>query len=603
MSLVRRGKSLLLFASVFLAVPLVVHAGICDVAWDGDKVAAAIAGRPAYLRVPLRDKQQQVTEVTVDQIQAFNEAKDRISRAAGLSPNFIICSGNDPNAFATSGTNGEVVGVTVGMLKLVNGDRDMAGAVIGHEMAHHTQRHRSLADSRDALIGLAALVLGVAVDSRLQRRGSVSTGLGLDLAQLGGALISRKFNRDQEREADDVGFQYMVTAAFNPNGAVRLAERMNQSGSGGIGLFFDSHPGWSERTERFQTMIAGNPQAQQLIARSAPSPTVASTSTQQDSTSTQTIALAPTYTTSDAQKSYSDGLSAWRAKDVVTAVREFRSAAAGGYAPAQAIVGYLYQNGFGGLPKDESEAVRLYRLAADQGDALGQNNLAAAYARGMGGLQKDEAEAVRYFKLSADQGNAQGQAGLGLAYLRGAGGLQKDEAEGVRLFRLSADQGNAQGRNSLGAAYAMGIGGLQKDEVEATRLYRLAADQGHAQAQANLGVMYAAGRGGLVKNEAEAARLFRLSANQGNALGQATLGYMYSTGTGGLSKNEVEALRLYRQSADQGSALGQNNLGAMYEFGRGGLPKDIEEAVLWYQKAAAQGNNLAIANLKRLGRM
>jgi len=154
------------------------------------------------------------------------------------------------------------------MFKLVNGDEAMAAAVIGHEFAHHTRGHRAEAAARDALIGLAGLIVGLALESKLQHRNPANAGLGQNLAQIGSTLVSRKFDRDQEREADAVGFEYMVSARFNPTGAVRLAEKMNQVG-GGVGLFFDTHPGWPERTQRFQELIAESPQAQQLAALSA----------------------------------------------------------------------------------------------------------------------------------------------------------------------------------------------------------------------------------------------------------------------------------------------------------------------------------------------
>jgi TPR repeat protein len=75
------------------------------------------------------------------------------------------------------------------------------------------------------------------------------------------------------------------------------------------------------------------------------------------------IALAPTYESSDAERSHAAGLAALRTRDFVTAVREFRSAALAGYAPSQATVGYLYLNGLGGLPKDEAEAARWFAPA------------------------------------------------------------------------------------------------------------------------------------------------------------------------------------------------------------------------------------------------
>ncbi len=553
-----------LFAFLF-AVPLVAHAGVCDTAWNVDKVVAAISGRPSYLRIPLRDKEQRVHEVTADQIRAFHEAKERIGSAAGLSPTFIICDGASPNAFATANQNGELVGVTVGMLRMVDGDRDMAAAVLGHELAHHTKRHRESATARDAFLGLAGVLLGAVVDARSQRRTGVATGLGVNLGQIGANLISRKFDRDQEREADEVGFEYLVTAGFNPLGAVRLAEKLNQLG-GGAGLFFDSHPGWSERRERFQSMIAGNAQAQQLIARTAPSTTPASPTVAQAQTTLEEIVLDPNFTISDAQKSYEQALAAFRSKDIVTGVREMRTAATAGYGPAQATVGYLYSRGIGGLPRDEVEAVRLFRLAADQDDPLGQANLGFMYTIGRGGLTKDDVEAVRLLTLSAEQGNAIGQANLGYLYASGRGGLARDEVEAARLYRLAADQGNALGQANLGGMYASGRGGLQKDDVEAVRLFRLASDKGNALGQALLGIAYLQGRGGLTKDATAAVRVLRSSVNQGNPIGQATLGYLY-------------------------------------ENGLGGVPKSISDAVSLYQKAAEQGNTMAISNLKRLGRM
>jgi predicted Zn-dependent protease len=75
----------------------------------------------------------------------------------------------------------------------------------------------------------------MAVDTRQQRRTGIYTDLGVRAGKIGATLVSRKFNRDQEREADDVGFQYMVAAGFDPTGAVRFAETANRMGASGSG--------------------------------------------------------------------------------------------------------------------------------------------------------------------------------------------------------------------------------------------------------------------------------------------------------------------------------------------------------------------------------
>jgi len=51
-------------------------------------------------------------------------------------------------------------------------------------------------------------------------------------------------------------------------------------------------------------------------------------------------------------------------------------------------------------------------LAADKGNALGQANLGVFYENGRGGIPRDEREALRLCELAADQGNEFAQAAL-----------------------------------------------------------------------------------------------------------------------------------------------------------------------------------------------
>jgi TPR repeat protein len=64
----------------------------------------------------------------------------------------------------------------------------------------------------------------------------------------------------------------------------------------------------------------------------------------------------------------------------------------------------MYEQGRGGLIKDETQAVTLYRLAADQGYASGRVHLASMYERGTG-IGKNLDEAKRLYELAAKQGN------------------------------------------------------------------------------------------------------------------------------------------------------------------------------------------------------
>ncbi len=540
---------------VLLTWSPIATAGVCDLTWDGDKIAEQFRGRPAYMGIRLNDRNQATfDQISVGQVAAFQEAKVRIASAAAINPRFIVCSDRAPNAFAIPTNDGPVVGVTIGMLKMVDGDRDQAAYILGHEWAHHNLNHMQAGQARDAIIGIAGIFLGALVQKNT--RGRYGTDFGFNLAQIGTQLVSAKFTRDQERDADENGVRYMVAAGYNPDGAIRLANSFSRAGMNGVGLFFDNHPGWDEREERFKSLIASDPVIGRAYARASPEATRVAT--------VQAPPVAPAAVTSSAQtepgqSQFFEAIAAVRRNDFESAAALLRQSNDLGYVPAATTLGYLYSIGKG-VAKDEIEAIRLYRIGVDRGNALAEANLGFMYQTGRGGLSQNYEEAVRLYKLSAEQNNHQGQANLGAMYAGGRGGLHQDPTEAVRLFRLSADQGNAGARAAMGFMYITGSGGLPKDDNEARRLFQLAADQSNASGQAGLGIFYATGRGGLVKNDAEGIRLVRLSVEQGSSIGQYALGYAYATGKYSLPMDEAEAIRLYRLAAAQGHAAAKREL-------------------------------------------
>src|ERR1017187_280746 len=80
---------------------------------------------------------------------------------------------------------------------------------------------------------------------------------------------------------------------------------------------------------------------------------------------------------------FSDGTSAYKRQDYVTALRFWRPLAEQGDARAQNNLGLMYVYGQG-VPKDDGLAVEWYWLAAEQGNAAAQNNLGVMYADGRG---------------------------------------------------------------------------------------------------------------------------------------------------------------------------------------------------------------------------
>src|SRR5918911_1031109 len=78
---------------------------------------------------------------------------------------------------------------------------------------------------------------------------------------------------------------------------------------------------------------------------------------------------------------FAAGLSAYKAKDYATAVKEWLPLAEAGDAPSQFNLGLMYLDGTG-VPQNDEKAVEWFRRSADQGYAKAQGNLGALYATG-----------------------------------------------------------------------------------------------------------------------------------------------------------------------------------------------------------------------------
>ena len=78
-----------------------------------------------------------VLAVPTRTIQEMFLAHTRISRTANVQSELYIAAGDEPNAFAGPDATGRnIMGINVGMVKLVGADARVYAALIGHETAH-----------------------------------------------------------------------------------------------------------------------------------------------------------------------------------------------------------------------------------------------------------------------------------------------------------------------------------------------------------------------------------------------------------------------------------------------------------------------------------
>jgi len=151
------------------------------------------------------------------------------------------------NAYAFPGGS---IAATRGILLDLENEAQLA-ALLGHELGHVNARHTAEQMSKGTLINL--FVGGLATVA-----GTQSSGLGNLASQLGmvgaGALLA-SYSRDNEREADALGLEYMVRAGYNANGFVGLMDMLRLTSKykpSAIELMFATHP-MSE--ERYRTAV------------------------------------------------------------------------------------------------------------------------------------------------------------------------------------------------------------------------------------------------------------------------------------------------------------------------------------------------------------
>ena len=157
------------------------------------------------------------------------------------------------NAFCMPG--GKIAFYTgiIDQLKLTD---DEVAMIMGHEMAHALREHARARIAKSQGTG-TILSLG----SKLLGLGQ----LGDMAANMGTQLLTLKFSREDETDADLVGLELAARAGFNPQASVNLWEKMAKAGGGAGGPgFLSTHPSGPERIQQLQANV---PKVQGLYLR------------------------------------------------------------------------------------------------------------------------------------------------------------------------------------------------------------------------------------------------------------------------------------------------------------------------------------------------
>jgi Zn-dependent protease with chaperone function len=252
-----RKRNLRLGTAAILGVLVALVVGL--VALKGPLINLVVAAIPPEAEVKLGDlvfRQVLLSTTLVPDEDADRQldalAADLLAVVPDTGYELELYLADDPtlNAFALPG--GKMV-INSGLILAAETPEEVLG-VVSHEIAHVTERHslRQIVGS----VGLFVLVQTLF--------GDVS-GIAAVLADGGADLLTLGFSRDAERDADSVGFGYMLEAEIDPAGMVGIFEKLQHESEKAMGdlaeyeeslSFLSTHPAIGERIESLKQRLA-----------------------------------------------------------------------------------------------------------------------------------------------------------------------------------------------------------------------------------------------------------------------------------------------------------------------------------------------------------
>ena len=224
---------------LFCAMPAMAQFNLKKAVSAGAKAVQAAtltdAQMAAYVKesVDWMDKHNPVLPEDNPYTQRLRKLTEGITDADGIPLNFKVYHVIDINAFACPDGS---VRVFSSLMDIMSDDELMG--IIGHEIGHVMKRHSKNAIRQSLLTGALKDAAGAANN----------TVAALTDSQLGASLIGAKFSQKQEREADNCGYDFLVSKGRNPWGMVMAFEKFRKmEQDGGVKMsymdkMFSSHP-------------------------------------------------------------------------------------------------------------------------------------------------------------------------------------------------------------------------------------------------------------------------------------------------------------------------------------------------------------------------
>lgn len=240
--------------ALFVTFPLLLSLAACVTSSETGRRSFILTSEGEEAQLGAQAYQEVLQKEHVSSNPRWNAILQRVGSRIAAAANkpsyqwqFTLIDSKQVNAFCLPG--GKVAFYT-GIMPTALNEAGMA-AIMGHEVAHATERHggQRITMAMGTQLGLSGLsaILG----------GGSSTEKNVLLAALGvgaqvGAMLP--FSRANESEADEVGLKYMARAGYDPREAPKLWERMAALGGGGP-AFLSTHPSSGSRRDALTAQL------------------------------------------------------------------------------------------------------------------------------------------------------------------------------------------------------------------------------------------------------------------------------------------------------------------------------------------------------------
>jgi predicted Zn-dependent protease len=201
---------------------------------------------------PESNAQLQRLRYIAQRIIPFTDDWNRRARQWKWEVNLI--GSKELNAFCMPGGT---IAFFYGILQQLPLSDDEVATIMGHEVAHALREH-----ARERMGKSAATQLGAGALSALLGLGN----LGNQVLGMGSQLLTLKFSREDESEADIVGMELAARAGYDPAAGVSLWQKMMAASRGEPLAFMSTHPTGETRIRDIQARL---PRVQPLYAQAS----------------------------------------------------------------------------------------------------------------------------------------------------------------------------------------------------------------------------------------------------------------------------------------------------------------------------------------------